>query len=106
MSGRMIDALAMNTEALESVDEVKKFDRQMLGFDIKPWLLAMRGQTLVMLGRGDEARLYLDRVIEMDATRSMSLITSFPALHMWIGRGLPATCAWLKDTVNGLSRWQ
>jgi adenylate cyclase len=69
LSGRMTDAFAVNTQALDHVAEVKKFDRQMLGFDIEPWLLAMRGQTLVMLGRGDEARLYLDRVIEMDAAR-------------------------------------
>jgi adenylate cyclase len=68
LSGRMIDAFAVNTDALDHVGEVKKFDRQMLGFDIEPWLLAMRGQTLVMLGRGDEARLYLDRVIDMDDT--------------------------------------
>jgi class 3 adenylate cyclase/tetratricopeptide (TPR) repeat protein len=69
LSGRMIDALAVNTEALDHVGEVKKFDRQMLGFDIEAWLIAMRGQTLVMLGRGDEARSYLDHVIEMDAAR-------------------------------------
>jgi tetratricopeptide (TPR) repeat protein len=69
LSGRMNDALAVNTEALDHVGEVTKFDRQMLGFDIEPWLLAMRGQTLVMLGRGDEARFYLDRVIEMDTSR-------------------------------------
>jgi class 3 adenylate cyclase len=67
LSGRMIDALAVNTQALDHVGEVKKFDRQMLGFDIEAWLIAMRGQTLVMLGRGDEARLYLDRIIDMDA---------------------------------------
>jgi class 3 adenylate cyclase/tetratricopeptide (TPR) repeat protein len=69
LSGRMIDALAVNTEALDHVHEFGKFDRQMLGFDIEPWLIVMRGQTLVMLGRGDEARAYLDRVIEMDAAR-------------------------------------
>jgi class 3 adenylate cyclase/tetratricopeptide (TPR) repeat protein len=69
LSGRMIDALAVNTEALDHVGEVKRFDRQMLGFDIEAWLIAMRGQTLVMLGRGDEARSYLDHVIEMDAAR-------------------------------------
>ena len=63
LSGRMIDALVANTEALEHVGEIGKFDRQMLGFDIEPWLIALRGQTLVMLGRGDEARPYLDRVI-------------------------------------------
>ena len=69
LSGRMLDALAVNIEALDNVGEVKKFDRQMLGFDIEPWLTAMRGQTLVMLGRGDDARLYLDSVIDMDPTR-------------------------------------
>jgi ABC-type Fe3+/spermidine/putrescine transport system ATPase subunit len=44
-------------------------DRQMLGFDLGPWLLAMRGQTLVVLGRGEEARPYLDRVIAMNAAQ-------------------------------------
>jgi tetratricopeptide (TPR) repeat protein len=67
LSGRMNDALAVNTQALDHVSEVKKFDRQMLGFDIEAWLIAMRGQTLVMLGKGDEAGIYLDRVIKMDA---------------------------------------
>jgi class 3 adenylate cyclase/tetratricopeptide (TPR) repeat protein len=69
LSGRMIDALAANTEALVHVSEIAKFDRQMLGFDIEPWLIAMRGQTLVILGRGSEARPFLDSVIEMDSTR-------------------------------------
>jgi adenylate cyclase len=68
LSGRMIDALVANTEALDHVGEIEKFDRQMLGFDIEPWLIALRGHTLVMLGRGDEARPYLDRVLEMDAS--------------------------------------
>jgi class 3 adenylate cyclase/tetratricopeptide (TPR) repeat protein len=69
LSGRMTEALEVNTKALNHVDQVETFDRQMLGFDIEPWLIAMRGQTLVMLGRGDEARSYLDRVIQMDAGR-------------------------------------
>jgi tetratricopeptide (TPR) repeat protein len=68
LSGRMIDALVANSDALDHVGEIEKFDRQMLGFDIEPWLIALRGHTLVMLGRGDEARPYLDRVIEMDPT--------------------------------------
>ena len=68
LSGRMVDALAANIQALDHVGEIAKFDRQMLGFDIEPWLIALRGNTLVMLGRGDEARPYLDRVIDMDAT--------------------------------------
>jgi class 3 adenylate cyclase/tetratricopeptide (TPR) repeat protein len=80
LSGRMIDALAANTEALDHVGEIGKFDRQMLGFDIESWLIAMRGQTLVMLGRGDEARPYLDRVIEMDAASVDIIHHAIPSL--------------------------
>ena len=66
LSGRVIEALAANTEAINHAHEIDAFDRQMLGFDIEPWLNAMRGQILIILGRGDEARPYLDRVIQMD----------------------------------------
>ncbi len=64
LSGRMTEALQMNIEAMDRAHEIVKFDRQTLGFDIEVWLTAMRGQTLVMLGRGDEARFFLDRVLE------------------------------------------
>ena len=80
LSGRMTDALAANTEALDHVHEVRKFDREMLGFDIEPWLIAMRGQTLVMLGRGDEALPYLDRVIETDSTHLDAITHVIPHL--------------------------
>src|SRR5882762_8277607 len=63
-SGRMSEALAMNTEAMDRAHEIVKFDRQTLGFDIEVWLTAMRGQTLVMLGRGEEARPFLDHVLQ------------------------------------------
>ena len=62
LAGRMSQALLVNIEAIDHAHEIGKFDRQMLGFDIEIWLTAMRGQTLVMLGRGDDARSYLDRV--------------------------------------------
>jgi predicted ATPase/class 3 adenylate cyclase len=64
LSGRMTDALQMNIEATDRAHEIGKFDRQTLGFDIEVWLMAMRGQTLVMLGRFDEARAFLDRVLQ------------------------------------------
>jgi adenylate cyclase len=80
LSGRMIDALAINIEALDRAHEIGQFDRQMLGFDVEPWLLAMRGQTLVMLGRGDEARAYLDRVLEMDSARLDAISQVIPHL--------------------------
>lgn len=63
LSGRMSEALQMNSEAMDRAHEIVKFDKQTLGFDINIWLTAMRGQTLVMLGRGDEARPHLDSVL-------------------------------------------
>jgi class 3 adenylate cyclase/tetratricopeptide (TPR) repeat protein len=69
LSGRLREALAVNTEALGHAGELGTFERQMLGFDLQPWLLAMRGQTLVALGRGEEARADLDRVIAMEPTQ-------------------------------------
>ncbi len=38
----------------------------MLGFDVEIWLTAMRGHTLVTLGRGDEARPFLDRILRLE----------------------------------------
>jgi adenylate cyclase len=65
-SGRMSEAFAMNTEAMDRAHEIAKFDRQTLGFDIEIWLRAMRGQILAVLGRYDEARPFLDRVLELE----------------------------------------
>lgn len=66
LSGHMSEALQMNIEATNRAHEVVKFDRQTLGFDIEIWLAAMRGQTLVMLGRGEEARPFLDRILALE----------------------------------------
>jgi class 3 adenylate cyclase/tetratricopeptide (TPR) repeat protein len=65
-SGRMSDALKMNIEATSSAHEIAKFDRQMLGFDVEIWLTAMRGHTLVTLGRGEEARPFLERILQLE----------------------------------------
>ncbi|MBV9065247.1 MAG: cyclase, partial [Methylobacteriaceae bacterium] len=69
LSGRLKDALAVNGEALGHCSDLAKYEREVLGFDLEPWLLAMRGQTLVLLGRGAEARPFLEQVIAMDGGR-------------------------------------
>jgi adenylate cyclase len=66
LSGRLTRALEVNIEATDRAHEVNKHHRTVLGFDIEPWLTALRGQLLIMLGHGDDARSYLDRVIQMD----------------------------------------
>jgi tetratricopeptide (TPR) repeat protein len=79
-SGRMSEALQMNIEAMDRAHEIVKFDRQTLGFDIDVWLTVMRGQTLVMLGRGDEARPFLDRILQLESNQIDALHHVIPGL--------------------------
>jgi adenylate cyclase len=68
LSGRMREALQMNVEATDRADEIIQFDRQMLGFDIEVWLTVLRGRTLVMLDRSEEARPFLDRILRLETS--------------------------------------
>ena len=79
-SGRMSEALEMNIEAMDRAHEIVKFDRQMLGFDVGLWLTVMRGQTLVMVGRGEEARPFLDAILEMDESQIDAVNHVIPSL--------------------------
>src|SRR5438477_2849692 len=79
LSGRMLEALQMNIEAMDRAHEIVKFDRQTLGFDIDIWLTVMRGQTLVMLGRGEEARPFLDRIIQLESSQVDALHYGIPS---------------------------
>jgi tetratricopeptide (TPR) repeat protein len=69
LSGRMREALEMNVEATDRADEIVKFDRQTLGFDIEVWLTVLRGRTLVMLDRKEEARPFLDRILQLESSQ-------------------------------------
>jgi class 3 adenylate cyclase/tetratricopeptide (TPR) repeat protein len=89
-SGRMTEALQWNIKAMDRAHEIGKFDRQTLGFDIEVWLTAMRGQTLVMLGRFDDARSFLDGVLkksEADVDAIHYMIPSLAYVEMaWANR--------------------
>ena len=69
LSGRMREALQMNVEATDRVHEITKVDRQTLGFDVEAWLAVLRGRTLVMLDRKEEARPFLDRVLQLESSQ-------------------------------------
>jgi tetratricopeptide (TPR) repeat protein len=69
LSGRMREALQNNVEATNRAHEIVKFDRQTLGFDIEVWLTVLRGRTLVMLDRIEEARPFLDRVLQLESNQ-------------------------------------
>jgi adenylate cyclase len=69
LSGRMKEALQMNVEAMNRAHEIVKFDRQTLGFDIEVWLTVLRGRVLVMLDRTEEARLFLDQILQLESSQ-------------------------------------
>ena len=67
LAGYLREALKANTEAISRIHEVSDFDRQLFGFGVERWLTAMRGQILVLLGRFDEARPHLDKMLQTNA---------------------------------------
>ncbi len=92
LSGRLVQALEANIEATNRAHELNKFHRQILGFDIEPWLMTLRGQLLVMLGRGDEARPFLDRVINMSTEQINTTDHVMPSISY-------VDLAWAEDDV-------
>ena len=66
LSGRLDEALQAIIEATDRADAISEFDRQLFNFDVARWLTAMRGQVLVQLGRFDDARPYLDRMLQTE----------------------------------------
>jgi len=80
LSGRMREALQMNIEAMDRAHEIVQFDSQTLGFDIEIWLAALRGRTLVMLDRQEEARPFLDRILQLEEGQVDALHYVIPSL--------------------------
>jgi adenylate cyclase len=64
LAGHLHEALKVNEEAASRVHELIEFDRQLFGFAAERWLAIMRAQTLIPLGRFDEARLSLDKMLQ------------------------------------------
>lgn len=93
MAGFMGEALQTNIEATEEAHKIVKFDRQTLGFDVEIWLTVMRGQTLVMLGRKDEARPFLDRIIHLDSAQ-------IDILHHVIPSWAYVDLAWVEGNIG------
>jgi class 3 adenylate cyclase/tetratricopeptide (TPR) repeat protein len=69
LSGRMREAFEMNVAATDRAHEIVQFDRQTLGFDIEVWLTVLRGRTLIMLDRKEEARPFLDRILQREGSQ-------------------------------------
>jgi adenylate cyclase len=66
LAGHLDEALKVSIEAASRAHEISEWDRQLMGFDAERWLTVMQGQILVLLGRFDEARPYLDRMLQAE----------------------------------------
>ena len=66
LAGDLRAALAENDDALANAHLVEEQDQQTLGFRVPIWIKAMRGHTLVMMSRHDEAKPFLDELIAAD----------------------------------------
>jgi adenylate cyclase len=66
LAGDLRAALEDNDLALANVDKVEEQDQQTLGFRVDVWVKGMRGQTLAMMGRYDEARALATDLIASD----------------------------------------
>jgi class 3 adenylate cyclase/tetratricopeptide (TPR) repeat protein len=64
-AGLLEQALAANDVALRDVAKIDKLDRDFFGFDIKQWVLGVRGRLLVRMGRLEEARLCLQALFDL-----------------------------------------
>jgi adenylate cyclase len=67
-AGLLREALAASDAALAGVPAVTDFEHQFLGYSVEHWVLGLRGRILVRLGRFDEGRVCLDRILAIDPT--------------------------------------
>ncbi len=89
LAGDMRAALADNELALASIDKVTVQDQQTLGFEVGVWVKGMRGQTLAMMGRFDEARALAAELIAADEA-------TVDVLHRLQAHATMADIAWGK----------
>jgi tetratricopeptide (TPR) repeat protein len=87
LAGRLDEALKVNSEATSRVHEISEFDRQLFGFDVERWLTVMQGHILVLLGRFDEAKPYLDRMLQTDINPNDLTLHLASAAYVDMARG-------------------
>lgn len=67
-AGFLEKALAANDVVLAHADKIESFDHAFMGFNVEHWALGMRGRLLVRLGRSEEARAHLRRLVALGDT--------------------------------------
>jgi class 3 adenylate cyclase len=81
IGGNLTEAAELNQRALELEPHIEPADRQLVGFNPKFWLWALRARLLVSSDKAGEAQLYLDLLLE-------NHIETIDILHQAIARGI------------------
>ena len=79
-AGLTNEALAANTAAMHGLPFVERSDNQFLGYNVEHWVMAMRGQFLVRLGRLAEAKQRLDRLLDIETALADPTVQFIPHL--------------------------
>ncbi len=90
LAGLLREALAANDDALAGVGEISEADQQTLGFDIGIWLKGMRAQTLVWMGRFDDACQLIDDLLALEDQK-------LDALHRIQAHAAYVDMAWFRS---------
>lgn len=64
-AGLLDKALAANDVVVEHAHRIDAFDHNFMGFNIEHWALGMRGRLLARLGRFDQAREHLAKLVAL-----------------------------------------
>lgn len=79
-AGYLNEALAANDAAAHGLVHVEKFDHQFLGYNVNHWVLALRGQYLVRLGRFAEAEECLQNLLRIEVQLGDPTVQFIPHL--------------------------
>lgn len=62
-AGQLENALAANDVVLAHADKIEGYDHAFMGFNVEHWALGIRGRLLIRLGRVEEARANVERLL-------------------------------------------
>lgn len=65
-AGLLEQGLAANDAAMEGVASIDQFDREFIDFSIEQWVLGIRARLLIRMGRFDDAKECLQKMLSAD----------------------------------------
>jgi tetratricopeptide (TPR) repeat protein len=97
-AGQLDRALALNARALELESRIEAADRQLLGFEPRYWLWALRARYLALAGRASEAQAWIARLLD-DPAESVDVLHRAQGLGVQLDLAVDAGDAAAVDVI-------